>query len=277
MTLEDQWRNKWVVVGGGSRGLGLAISLQLAKAGAKLAIIGREPEALNHALDELKRVGAPEVQLFAVDLARVPNTDDHEATRLQEFCRDQPIALSIAAVGKSDRGFLATLQATDIQHAIAINVVSSLQLAQWCMEGLRRGTGKLVFIASIAGLANAAGLGAYSLSKAAQIAMVRQLRKEHPDVPMTLVCTGPIQREDSGNRYEQIASERGLPEHLNAPGGGVKIKALDPNELADRILRCVVVGKKELIIPWKVKLLLAISSFFPNIADRLIQKSFRKQ
>ena len=277
MAIKDQWRNQWVVIGGGSRGLGLAIARHLAESGARLAIVGREPETLKNVAQELRRLGAIDVQVFAVDLARVPNVEDQEADRLQRFCKEQPIALSIAAVGKSDRGYLKSLQATDIQSAIAVNVISSLHIAKWSIDGVRRGNGRFVFIASIAGLVSAAGMGAYSISKSAQVAMVRQLRKEHPDTPMTLVCTGPVQREDGGKRYEQIAVERNLPEHLNAPGGGVNLQAIDPDKLVQQILRSVASGKKEVIIPWKVRVLLAVAAFFPNLADRIIQKSFRKQ
>ncbi len=276
MIIDQRWRNQWVVVGGGSRGLGLAIAKRLAACHSNIAVIGRDQEQLQRSKADLLELGANAVETFSIDLTRTPETDDDQVVAFQELCDRQSIALCVAAVGKSDRGFLQSLTATDLHDSFSTNVVSSLQLGQWTSLSLRRCNGQIVFIASIAGLAVPGGMGAYSITKAAQIALARQFRRENPGIGVTLVCTGPIARGDAGSRYEHLANDRDLPEHLNAPGGGVRITALDANVLAERILMEAAERKSEMIIPWKVRVLLAVSAFFPTLADRLVARSFRK-
>ena len=61
------WRNKRVIITGGSRGLGLVIARQLADQGARIAITARTEADLNIAADELRARGA---EVISVPLRR---------------------------------------------------------------------------------------------------------------------------------------------------------------------------------------------------------------
>jgi short-subunit dehydrogenase len=183
----------------------------------------------------------------------------------------------VAAVGKSDRGYLDSITANDLKYAFDINVISSLRLIQCALPGLRKAKGQIAVIASLAGLIARPGMGTYAITKSGQVALARQLRQELSDVGVTLLCCGPIARQDAGSRYSEIAAERSLPEHLHAPGAGVKLKELDPQRLAERLLKAAVARKKELIVPGKAKLLIAISAFFPSLAELILNKLYSKR
>ncbi len=272
-----EWKGRWALVSGGSRGLGLAISEQLATCGAKLAIVARDQEQLRIVREDLIRLGAPQVQTFALDLAEPLQFNDAETNRLQTFCNDEDILLCVAAVGKSERGLLSDLNVADIQSAININVISAFQISQLALSSLKRSKGSYIAIASIAGLTTAKGLGAYSLSKSALVAMTRQLRQELAEhfINVTLVCTGPIARQDAGHRYDESVESRNLTETMKQAGAGVKLRALKVDRLVAQILHAGATGKAELVLPRKVRLLAAIIAISPRWGDWIIQKSFR--
>ena len=99
----------------------------------------------------------------------------------------------------------------------------------------------------------------------------QQLRYElNPQgVHVLLVCPGPIARPDTGQRYDAEASD--LPESARQPGGGVKLRGIQPEELAARILRACERRLPELIVPAKARWLFAISQLWPSIGDRIIR------
>ena len=87
---------------------------------------------------------------------------------------------------------------------------------------------------------------------------------------MLLVCPGPIARDDSGQRYDNQATE--LPDAANKPGAGVKLKAIPPARLAASILKACQQRRPELVIPAKAKLLFAIAQLSPAMGDWLLKR-----
>jgi short-subunit dehydrogenase len=129
-----------------------------------------------------------------------------------------------------------------------------------------------VNIGSLAGKSAARWLGAYPASKFALTAYTQQLRLElAPEgIHVLLVCPGPIARPDA-RRYD----DSGLPPEAQRPGGGVRTRAIDPAELAQRILRACEQRQPELVVPWRARLLFAISQLSPRWGDALIQRLTR--
>jgi hypothetical protein len=82
---------------------------------------------------------------------------------------------------------------------------------------------------------------------------------------------GPLARKDGGARYD--AQAQGLPDAARRPGGGAKVKAIDPDWLADRILQASRAGKSELIVPSKARLLFALSQLSPALGDWLLRRN----
>ena len=86
-----------------------------------------------------------------------------------------------------------------------------------------------------------------------------------------LVCPGPIAREDARPRYE--ANSPDLPATAMHSAGGAKIKAVRPDELAERILRVCELRRPELIVPARARFLFALAQLSPTLGDWLLRKS----
>ena len=285
MSQRNDWKEKRVVVAGGSSGLGLHLVLAAAAQGAKIVILGRDRERLEQACQKAKAAGAQEAIGFSIDLRTVsvpcdqPMDSMGDDVRLQSFLKTNEVNLLINAVGRSDRGPMSSVSAADLRSLLEDNLVCTWQSIRLFMQSLIRARGTIVNIGSLAGLVSAPNLGGYNAAKSALTAMSRQLRLElkHEKVHVMLVCTGPIAREDSGRRYEQLAKDRGLEiANANVPGGAAKLKLLEPVGLANRILRDASTKRCEVVIPTKAKWLAAITALWPALGDWILVKFLKR-
>ena len=275
------WTGRWIVVCGGTSGLGLQMVIAAAYQKANLIIVGRDASRLEQATAIAIDNGAISAAGYSIDLSlKVPSDSDdkHEAAdldKLRIWLATGKVDLLINAVGRSDRGLLEQLEAMDLVSLLNDNLICTWNMIRIVLESLKRARGTIVNIGSLAGLVPAPGMGGYSISKSALTAMSRQLRLELAShgVHVMLVCPGPIARDDSGTRYEKLAKERGLNnQSTTAPGGGVKLRLIDPNNLCQRILNAAHFRKKELVCPRKAAWLAAIANVFPSLADWILSK-----
>ncbi len=275
------WTGRWVVVCGGTSGLGLQMVIAAAHQKANLIIVGRDVSRLEKAIAIAMDNGALSAAWYSIDLSlKVPSDteDKHDAADLDKlliWLSTGDVDLLINAVGRSDRGRLEQLGAMDLASLLNDNLMCTWNMIRIVLESLKRARGTIVNIGSLAGLVPAPGMGGYSISKSALTAMSRQLRLELAShgVHVMLVCPGPIARVDSGTRYEKLVEERGLyNQSATAPGGGVKLRLIDPNNLCQRILNAAHLRKKELVCPRKAAWLAAISNVFPSLADWILSK-----
>jgi gluconate 5-dehydrogenase len=167
---------KVAVVTGGSRGLGLEIAHGLGEAGARVAITARRQEWLGPALQELKGVGIT-ASALPCDVAV-----DGEVERLAAAVQEQLGAVDILvnAAGVSWGASAAEMPPERWRWVLDVNATGTFLCCQAFGRGmLERGSGRIVNIASVAGLVGQAAsvLDAvgYSASKGAVVALTRDL------------------------------------------------------------------------------------------------------
>lgn len=275
------WTGRLVVVCGGTSGLGLQLVIAAAQQKANVIIIGRDSSRLERARAIAMDNGAISATGFSIDLSlntaiaseHKPEMDD--LIKLRDRLATADVDLLINAVGRSDRGLLEQLENIDLASMLNDNLICTWNMIRIVLESLKRARGTIVNIGSLAGLVPAPGMGGYSVSKSALTAMSRQLRLElaGQGVHVMLVCPGPIARDDNMNRYQKLADERGLSSQAaTAPGGGVKLKLIDPNILCLKILKAAHQRKNELVCPRKAAWLAAISNVYPSLADWILSR-----
>jgi uncharacterized protein len=275
MAAKSSWNARWVCIGGGTAGFGFQLAQAFARRGANVAVVGRDLERGDIAVEALRKLGSGTFRCFGVDLA------DEQAIEVSEWkawLQTVKLDVAIAAAGKSDRGYIDQLSLADLESMMRTNLYSSFGFSKTTEESLKQGKGTLVHIASLAGIVAAPGMGGYSIAKHALVAMSRQLRIELAEahVRVLLVCPGPIRREPTeSGRYDDLVKERSLPESLKQPAGGAKLKAIEPVWLCDRIIASIERNKKELIVPFKAQWLASLGGLWPGLLDYTLGK--RKQ
>ncbi len=188
---------KVAIVTGGTRGIGLAIATTMARAGARVMISSRKQEHVDAALHALHAEGLP-VKSIASHMGQA--ADAHElAARTVEHFDGIDIIVNNAATNPM---FGPLQQATDeaFEKIMNVNVKGPLELcrtAHTVMAG--RGGGAIVNIASIGGVSPEAGLGLYSVSKAALVSLTKVMAQEWgaDGIRANVVCPGLIRTKFS--------------------------------------------------------------------------------
>jgi NAD(P)-dependent dehydrogenase (short-subunit alcohol dehydrogenase family) len=164
------------VITGSTRGIGLAIAQRMAEFGANVVISSRKEDACVQVADSITKAGGSALAIAA-------NIGDREA--LQKL-----VDRTIARWGKIDIlvcnaainphfGPLRTIEDSAFDKIMASNVRSNLWLCNMVIPQMaERKDGAVVVISSIAGLKGNTMLGAYGISKAAEIELVRNLAVE---------------------------------------------------------------------------------------------------
>lgn len=259
------WQNKVALVTGGSAGLGLSIAAALIESGAEVVVAGRDTQRLATACQGLGH----HAHGISADVTNQAVVDRLVAEAVGRFNR---LDLLVNCAGQSTRGEVLKTTPEEFARLLEVNFLSLVRCTQAAAPHLIASRGHVVNIGSLAGKVTSRYLGAYPASKFAVSAFSQQLRWElaPQGVHTLLVCPGPIRRDDAGQRYDQQASE--LPEAARRPGGGVKIKGIDPARLAGMILRACERRQAELIVPWRARLVVALSQLWPELGDWLIRR-----
>lgn len=260
------WQRKVVLITGASAGLGAELARAWAAEGAKVVLAARGAEALEAIAGELRGRGA--------DVLAVPCdvTDPAQIAKLFEQLTAVYSRLDVLVnnVGRSTRGRAIESSPDEFRELLEINFLSAVQCTRAAAPMLEASRGHVVNIGSLAGKSAARWLGAYPPSKFALSAYSQQLRLEWAEagVHVLLVCTGPIAR-DAARTYSGASD---LPEAAQRAGGGIRTRAIDPDDLARRIVRACEKRQPELVVPGRARLLLAVAQLFPRLGDYLVRR-----
>jgi short-subunit dehydrogenase len=248
-----------VFITGASSGIGQAIALHYYQAGWRLALAARRAGDIQRwAQDQ-----ALDPQRYAVYGADVADTDSIVGAGIACITGQGLPDIVIANAGIS--AGIDTAVRKDIDMLARTFAVNNVGLAATFHPfiGLmaRRGSGRLVGIASVAAIRGMPGHGAYCASKAAVVSYCESLRGElrSSGVRVVTICPGyvdtPLTRR---NRY-------GMP------------FLLSPAEFATRAARMIERGSSYSVIPWQMAIVAKLLRLLPNLLfDRLLAGRPRK-
>lgn len=225
-SLEDQH----AMVTGGATGIGLAIAKSLASAGARVTIASRN----------IERASAIAAELDGVTGARLDVADPASIAAAFDAAGPVDILVNNAGVAYSAPFDRTTLeQWTD---SIAVNLTGTFLCAQAALKSMReRGSGRIINIASTAGLKGYAYTSAYTASKHGVVGMTRSLALELASTGITVnsVCPGFTDTDIVADAAANIQSKTGRSQEealaelvKHNPQG----RLISPAEVADAVL-----------------------------------------
>lgn len=262
------WRDKVAVVTGASQGFGRTLAEQLVERGCHVVMAARDETKLQAAAQQIDPSGTKST-IVPTDV-----TSDDSVINLFKHIQDKHGKLDALfnIAGASARGLLCETSIDDFLISFDLNVLSSIRCVQAAVEMLKESQGHVVNMGSLASKSASKYIGPYATSKFALAGMNHQLRLELAElgVHVLLVCPGPIARGDSGQRYETQTT--GLPEAARSPGAGVKVKAIDPKDLARRVLTGCEKHQTEIVIPGKARVLFSIAQLSGAWGDWLLKR-----
>lgn len=177
------------LVTGASRGIGRAVALGLAKAGAHVVLSARSLGALEAVDDEIRAAGGS-ATLLQVDLRKGDRVDQIGPTIYQRWERLDILVANAGVLGPlspvghtTDEGFLSTIE---------VNLIANWRLIRTLDPLLKRSeAGRAVFVTSSAASGKYAYWGAYSASKAGLDALVKTWAAELGSTPVRANLINP--------------------------------------------------------------------------------------
>lgn len=178
------------VVTGASRGIGRAIALRLAEAGADLALWARDADALQRVAEEVTTAGA-RAHSIVCDV-----TDSAAVERAAELTRRalSPVTVVVNNAGAVLRKPTVTITDAEWRRVIAVNLDGTFHVTRAFLPDLTRATGRIINISSIAGREGTALLAAYCAAKHAVVGLTRALAEElrTAKVSVNAICPGSV-------------------------------------------------------------------------------------
>lgn len=245
-----------VFITGASSGIGAALARHYAARGAVLGLVARRAEVLDALLATLPGKHA----VYPLDVA--------DLAALREAAADFSTRFGVPDVVVANAGVSVgtlTEEADDLaafERVMRTNVLGMVATFQPFAASMRaRGCGRLVGIASVAGIRGLPGAGAYSASKAAVIAYLESLR---------------VEMHGSGVKVVTIA-----PGYIDTPMTAVNRYPmpfmLPADEAARRFAKAINAGTGYAVIPWQMGVVAKLMRLLPNaIFDRVFARAGRK-
>ena len=258
------FRNKNVLITGGSRGLGLVLARHLSDRGARLGICGRDAAEVERAADDLRGRGAV-VAALPCDV-----TDREQVRHWIAECRGQlgPTDVLINNAGIIGVGPLEMMRLEDFEEALKISVWAPLYTTLEVLPDMKaRGAGRIANISSIGGKIALPHLTPYVTGKFALVGLSNGLRQELAKfgIVVTTICPGlmrtggHVNAEFKGRHREEFA--------WFSLGSSIPGVSMNADRAAEKVLSSIARGDAEIVLSLPAKLLVAMNGFAPNLTS----------
>jgi len=222
-----------LVTGGGS-GVGREIALALAQAGVEVTICGRRAEALETVAAENERIHA-----IAADV-----TDEQSMSALYEKAQAArgPLDIVVANAGVADSAPAHKTTLADWQKTLDVNLTGAFLTVKPALSGMAaRKSGRIVFVASVAGLKGYAYVAPYVAAKHGVVGLMRALAAElaRTGVTVNAVCPGYVETDMLERSVDNIVEKTGRPAEEARKilaAANPQNRFVQPDEVADAVL-----------------------------------------
>ena len=193
MQLDLTGRN--ALIAGGSRGIGRAIALTFAEAGANVSICARGESALRETEAELRRFGHT-VYAMACDLGHAAAVTSYVTAAAQALGGIDVLVNNASAFGGKDNE-------VDWERSINIDLLVPVRASRAALPYLEKSRGSIIHISSISGLKQSARMPPYGAVKAALIQYTLSQAAELAAKHIRVNCIAPGSIEFPGGTWEQ--------------------------------------------------------------------------
>lgn len=260
--------DKVVVITGASSGIGRALAIIFAKAGAKVVAASRNQDTLNEVVDEIKKANGIALAV-ACDVSIESDCKNLINETIKQF---QKIDVLICNAGISMRSLFLDVDLKVMKQIMDTNFWGSVYCTKYALPYILKSEGSIVAVSSITGKKGLPARTAYTASKFALEGFMETLRSENSKNNLHVLVARPgftdtNIRKNAMNAKGEHQGESPLDES----------SLMSSEEVALHILKAVKNRKRELVLTATGKAVIILNKFFPVLVDKLVYRSMAKE
>lgn len=185
-----QFQNKISIVTGATRGIGKEIAFQFAKDGAVVCAIGSTLEKVLDLDTEVKKIGLG-IDTFQCDVSKEDEVKATCSLILKKYGRVD-ILVNNAGIWRNGNSLFADSRSEDWKRKIDVNILGTMYFCRAVLNNMiEKRYGRIINIASVAGVYGIRTMTDYSMTKGAIISFTRALAKEVTEYGVTVNSVSP--------------------------------------------------------------------------------------
>ncbi len=259
------FKDKVVLVTGGTDGIGKALVIAFIEQGAKVATCGRNQDKLYQL--QMQHTGKP-LHTIVADVSNYDDCQHMVNSTLQVF---GGIDILINNAGIAMRSLLEDTDVAVIRKVMEVNFFGAVYCTKLALSSIQQRKGSIVGISSIAGYRGLPSRSGYSASKFALQGWLEAIRSELLDSGVNVMWVSPGYTES--NIRNAALDHNGNPTGESFMDEGSMMTA---EEVAKHILKAVEKRKRTLVLTFTGKRAVFMNRFFPSLTDRLVRNFYFK-
>lgn len=254
--MNKPFENKVVLVTGASQGLGRAIAVEFARAGAAVVLAARSASRLSEVEQEIRRLGARAL-VVPTDVTSEAAVDRLVNATMNAFGRVD-VLVNNAGIGKVGEVFSEGF-AEDVHETLQASLFGAILVTRRFLPVLRRqGSGTIVNMSSVMGRKAFARFGSYAIVMHAVSAYSDALRQELAGTGINVSVIHPAL---TATDLLRTADEADMPPPFR------HMTPLTPEYVGQAVVRAVLKGQRRVVLPKVANMLLLAEAFNPFLGD----------
>ncbi len=268
MSLQTYFRDKHVIVTGGSSGIGLCLAHQLVALGAEVSLVARREGPLKAAQEAvLAGKSGAKVHVVALD---VSDFEDVQA-KMGAHIEAHPAQMLINNAGIALPGRFLEQDYSEFRSQMDINFFGCVHMCKvLAPHFISQGQGHICNVGSLAGVLSIYGYSSYAATKFAMYGFSDALRAELK--PHGIAVTHLLPPDTDTPQHE--AEMALLPEETKAIAGNVKM--LTPDQVAQAGLQGMAAGRFEVIPGFEARSTIAAARLLPGVTRWVCDNAVKK-
>ncbi|MBT4501912.1 MAG: SDR family oxidoreductase [Gemmatimonadetes bacterium] len=265
------FREKTVIITGASSGLGAALALEFAKEGAHVGLFSPEREKQEEVAKLCEEVGGKALSV----VGDVTQPEDCERLVAETVARFGGVDYLIANAGISMWSrFEDSADLSVYRKLMEVNYLGGVHCAFYALPHLKQSRGMLVAITSIQSKIGVPLHTGYVASKHALQGFCETLRMELYGTGVDVLTVLPHWLRGTELRKHAFGGDG---KELGESSRKHSKESVSIEDAAGAIMEAMSKRKRDLIIPWKLKALMALNLFSPKSAEAIIMSKVKKE
>jgi short-subunit dehydrogenase len=257
------FKNKIVLITGASSGIGKETAIEFAKLGANIILIARKKDKLEQVANELKKFNVLTL-VCQCDVSKKDQVKEMSKKVLEKF---ESVDILVNNAGFAIYGSVSDLTIDEIESQMETNYFGMVYcIKNFLPSMLKKKSGHIVNVASVAASFGLPGIASYCASKFAMLGFSEGLKHELKNTGVGITVVSPIMVRT--NFFEHPSFEK-MPKFSPT--------SLSSETVAKAILKAANSPRLEIIVPSVVRGAVWMKNTFPYFINPILGKSFKKQ